>query len=98
MQPGNYVLKLKVKASNISSLNRFQLRFSYMTNPSSGVPINIDLVNLTGQNLQFPNRWVNITLNIKATNFYDYVEFAGQDFHWSGSFSIGGISLNQVSP
>ena len=99
MQPGNYVLKLKVKASNISSLNKFQLRFSYVLNSNSGAPtINVDLVNLTGQNLQYPNRWVNITLNIKATNFYDYVEFAGQDFHWRGSFSIGGISLNQVSP
>ena len=98
VQPGNYVLKLEVKASNISSLNRFQLRFSYMTNPHSGVPINVDLINLTGQNLQFPNRWVNITLNIKAMNFYDYVEFAGEDFHWRGSFSIDEISLNQVSP
>ena len=98
VQPGNYVLKLKVKASNISSLNKFQLLFSYMTNPHSGVPINVDLINLTGQNLQFPNRWVNITLNIKAMNFYDYVEFAGEDFHWRGSFSIDEISLNQVSP
>lgn len=98
MQPGDYVLKLKVKASNISSLNKFQVRFSYILNLSSGTPIDVDLVNITGQNLQYTDRWVNITLNIKATNFYDYVEFAGQNFHWSGSFSIGGISLNQVSP
>lgn len=98
LQPGNYVLKLKVKASNISSLNKFQLRFSYMLNPSSGMLIDVELVNLTGKNLEYPNRWVNITFDIKAANFYDYVEFAGQNFDWSGNFSIGGIYLRQISP
>jgi uncharacterized membrane protein len=97
LQPGNYVLTLRLKASNVSSLNKFQLRYSYMLNPSSGVPIDVELVNLTGKNLEYPDKWVNITLNIKAANFYDYVEFAGQSFDWSGNFSIGGISLKQSS-
>ncbi len=97
MQPGNYVLKLEVKASNISSTNKFQFRFSYMLNFTNAQLIDVNLISITGHNLTRSNTWENITLNLKATNFYDNVEFAGQNFDWNGIFSVKEITLSQIS-
>jgi uncharacterized membrane protein len=101
LQPGNYLLRLEVSASNISYENYFQLRFSYF-NDTNGVqevgPLDVNLFNITGNDFSASNKFINITLRITAMNFMEFVEFAGQDFHWNGNFEIKQITLVQVGP
>ena len=98
LQPGKYNLHFEVKVSNISASNRFVLRFSYMLNPNLGIPIHLNLINVTGNDLTVANQWTNISLNITAPNFLEYVEFAGTRFDWNGTFAIKEIRVDQVSP
>jgi uncharacterized membrane protein len=97
LQPGKYNLRLEVKVSNISASNRFVLRFSYMLPPKLGIPIDVNLINITGNDLTVANQWTNISLNITAPNFLEYVEFAGSVFNWNGTFAIKEIRVNQIS-
>jgi hypothetical protein len=97
LQPGNYSLTLHLKASNNSSQNSFTLRYSYMLNPATGTPIDIQLFTVTGKNFTQANKWENVTTIIHADNFLDYVEFAGQGFHWQGNVSISAIYVKQIS-
>ncbi|MEM4089990.1 MAG: DUF2079 domain-containing protein [Thermoplasmatales archaeon] len=101
LQPGNYSLTLEVKASNTSSNNYFNLRFSYFDNENgiyTAGPILIDLANITGKDFPAQGKFVNITISITAQNFLEGVEFAGQNFHWNGNFWIRQITVSQISP
>jgi hypothetical protein len=98
LQPGKYNLRLEVKASNISALNKFVLRFSYFSNIQGATPLDISLINITGSNVPIANQWTNISVNITATNFLERVEFAGQQFNWNGTFAIKEIRVSETAP
>lgn len=97
LQPGTYKITLHVMATDISSSNRFQLRFSFITDEGRGVVDVLSLINVTGADFYSSNQWNDLTFTIESNNFYEFVEFAGQNFNWAGSFSISGISVTQVS-
>ena len=101
LQPGTYNIKLQVDVSNVSLDNYFDLRFSYL-NTTNAInftkPIVISLTNITGHEIPMPNTWNNITFRLTTQNFIDFVEFAGQNFHWRGYFSIKSISISQIAP
>ena len=98
LQPGKYNLRLEVKVSNISVSNKFVLRFSYYSNIYGATPVDISLINITGNNISAANRWTNISVNITATNFFERVEFAGQQFNWNGTFAIKEIKVSETAP
>ncbi|MEM0136509.1 MAG: DUF2079 domain-containing protein [Thermoplasmatales archaeon] len=95
LQPGHYRVTIQVETSNIDVNNVFTLRYSYI-NPAGVISV-ITLVNVTGEQFARPNVWTNISFNITAANLYDFVEFAGQNFHWQGTFTIKGIWLKELS-
>lgn len=101
LQPGTYSVTLELKVSNVSSGNYFNLRFSYGEDSSgskvTGI-IAISLTNITGEDIPLANTWTNVTVQLTAPNFLEFVELAGQNFHWYGNFSIREITVTQVSP
>lgn len=101
LQPGIYDITLEVEASNISFNNHFYLRFSYMNSTDGRTtkgPIVLSLTNVTGKDIPAPNTWAEVTVRVVASNFLEFVEFAGQSFDWQGSFSIKAITVTQVAP
>ena len=97
LQPGLYNLTLTMKASNISADNSFQVRYSWVNDTSKKVEV-LNLLNITGRNFKSANKWVNITLPIRADNFYQEVEFAGRDLHWNGVLQLKEITVRQIAP
>ena len=93
LQPGNYTITLQVKATNISTTNNFVLRISDL---AEGKIFNLYTINGSAFNAR--DQYVNLTFPFSLNNFYENMEFVGQDFNWNGSFSIRGMSVKQVSP
>lgn len=96
LQPGLYKLTIQAMASNISSNDRLTLRYSFYNSSSASSPDTLNRINITGNSFSAANVWENITVNLTANNFLDYVEFAGETFSWNGTFSIRGIDLVQT--
>lgn len=95
LQPGTYKVTLELRTSDVSNQNSFVFRYSYF-NPA-GSMINVELTKVTGSQFPTAATWTNISFLIKASNLYDQVEFAGQNFYWTGNFAIRGITLEQIS-
>ncbi len=96
LQPGKYILNLNIKTSNMSSKNNFLLNYTYMVNPYSGKKIMLKSFIVNGNNISMKNKWVNLTFNISAKNYYNYVQFSVQNFSWNGSFYMRSMYIKEV--
>lgn len=91
LDPGQYQVTFHLSTTNNSVLNSIELWFG---DYAEGAQFRTVL--LTGENFSAVNKICNITVNITVPNFYNGVEFAGLNAHWSGSLTIYGITVSQI--
>ncbi len=90
--PGQYQVTFHLSTTNNSASNSIELWLGDFAEKAV-----FKTVILTGNSFPTVNTLCNITVSISVPNFYNGVEFAGSNAQWSGSLTIYGITVDQVS-